>query len=193
MSDEANKPRPPPSSVLDFLHIVGKLKVTKRTGWVRSGVSMPESIADHMYRMAMMSFLLPDVDRDKIMKIAICHDLAEALVGDITPHCGVSKEEKNRLEREAMQKIKETVGDEAIGSELAALWQEYEDGETPEAKVVKDLDKFEMIVQAEEYERAQGVRLQEFFDSTRDAFSTPTVRAWADELRRRRDAQRPAP
>lgn len=50
--------------------------------------------------MSMISFLVQDpaVDKDKLMKICMVHDLAEAIVGDITPHDGVSKEEKRKLE-----------------------------------------------------------------------------------------------
>ena len=50
--------------------------------------------------MSMITFLVQDpaVDKDKLMKICMVHDLAEAIVGDITPHDGVSKEEKRRLE-----------------------------------------------------------------------------------------------
>lgn len=53
-----------------------------------------------------------------------------------------------------------------------ALWQEYEEGISPEALYVKDIDKFEMIVQANEYEEAQGIQLDQFFESTRGYFKT---------------------
>lgn len=48
----------------------------------------------------MLTFLItdPQVNRDKLLKICMVHDLAEAKVGDITPYDGVSKEEKRRLE-----------------------------------------------------------------------------------------------
>jgi hypothetical protein len=48
----------------------------------------------------MLSFMItdPDVKKDRLMKICLVHDLAESVVGDITPHCGVSKEEKRKLE-----------------------------------------------------------------------------------------------
>ena len=89
-----------PATALNFMRIVGQLKNVKRTGWVNSGVNLPESVADHMYRMSMMSFLITDqaVNRDRLIKICLVHDLAESLVGDITPYEGVSKEEKRRLE-----------------------------------------------------------------------------------------------
>lgn len=64
------------------------------------GIPLPESVADHMYRMSMLAFAIRDstVNKDKLMKICMVHDLAESIVGDITPHDGVSKEEKRRLE-----------------------------------------------------------------------------------------------
>ncbi len=60
------------------------------------------------------------------------------------------------------------------GSEVEALWLEYERQQTPESHLVKDFDKLEMIVQAHEYEQAQGHKLQEFFDSTVGKFQTDT-------------------
>lgn len=53
----------------------------------------------------------------------------------------------------------------------ACRW-EYERGETKEAQLCKDFDKLEMILQAHEYERAQGLSLQDFFDSTADKWRT---------------------
>jgi putative hydrolase of HD superfamily len=48
----------------------------------------------------MLTFAVRDtrINRDRLMKICLVHDLAESIVGDITPHCGVSKEEKRVLE-----------------------------------------------------------------------------------------------
>lgn len=59
-----------PTDVLSFMNIVGKLKHEKRTGWVRAGIHLPESVSDHMYKMSMMVFMIrdPNIDRDKLMK-----------------------------------------------------------------------------------------------------------------------------
>jgi putative hydrolase of HD superfamily len=84
--------------------------------------------------------------------MAIVHDLAEAIVGDIIPG-QMPKEEKSKLEANAMIKIKETLGNTAEAQFIHELWLEYELAETPEALFCKDLDKFEMIVQAFEYEK----------------------------------------
>lgn len=140
---------------------------TKRAGWVLSGIPAPESVSDHMYRMAVAAFALPPAVSAHAMKLALVHDLAEALVGDITPHDGVSGEEKERRERAAMATIRDEVlgggaqgsdpAGQAVGAQLVALWEEYEAGETPAAALVKDVDKYEMVVQAYEYEKGTFV------------------------------------
>ncbi|XP_023521188.1 HD domain-containing protein 2-like isoform X2 [Cucurbita pepo subsp. pepo] len=179
------------SSAIDFLTLCQRLKTTKRTGWVRRRVKDPESIADHMYRMGVMALIssdIPGIDRDKCIKMAIVHDIAEAIVGDITPFDGVSKLEKSRREQEALDHMCKVLGG-SRAKEIGELWMEYENNSSPEAKIVKDLDKVEMILQALEYESEQGKDLDEFFRSTAGKFQTELGRSWASEVisRRRRD------
>ncbi|XP_034902764.1 uncharacterized protein [Populus alba] len=69
------------SSAIDFLTLCHRLKTTKRKGWINHGIKGPESIADHMYRMSLMALIvgdLPGVNRERCIKIAIVHDIAEA-------------------------------------------------------------------------------------------------------------------
>ena len=155
------------------------------------GVQNPESIADHMYRMslmAMVSSFSTTLNTDKCIKLALIHDLAEAKVGDITPHCGVSDKEKYDLELETMEYISEMLGPLLGGDEILSLWKEYEAGSTEEAKLLKDLDKIEMILQAQEYE-AEGRHekcLDQFFTSTEGKWRTEIAKTWAEEIVRRR-------
>jgi putative hydrolase of HD superfamily len=118
------RPTPTPGASLDFFSVIGKLKTLKRTGWVDNEIPLPESVADHMYRMSMLSFLITDeqVNRDELIKICLMHDVAEAKVGDITPYDGVSKEEKRRLEEAAIREILGDIGQAAIGDEMLRLW-----------------------------------------------------------------------
>lgn len=148
-----------------------------------------ESIADHMYRMGLMALIasdIPGVDRNKCIKMAIVHDIAEAIVGDITPADGIPKEEKSRREQEALKHMCEVLGGGSRAKEIAELWMEYETNSSPEAKFVKDLDKVEMILQALEYENEQGKDLEEFFQSTVGKFQTELGKAWAFEIASRR-------
>ncbi|XP_022756518.1 HD domain-containing protein 2-like isoform X1 [Durio zibethinus] len=188
----AAAPPPSASSAIDFLTLCHRLKTTKREGWVRRDVQNPESIADHMYRMGIMALIasdIPGIDRDKCVKMAIVHDIAEAIVGDITPSDGISKAEKSRREREALDHMCKLLGGGSRAKEIGELWMEYEENSSSEAKIVKDFDKVcrvEMILQALEYENEQGVDLDEFFQSTAGKFQTEVGKAWASEIASRR-------
>ncbi|KAF9054038.1 HD domain-containing protein [Panaeolus papilionaceus] len=177
---EASKDR------LAFIHILERLKTQKRTGWVYNKIPNPESISDHMYRMAVLSMLSddPTLDMSKCVMMSLVHDLAEAHVGDIAPREGISKEEKHRREQAAMKNfVTDMLHDSPAALRIEALWKEYEEGETVEARFVKDLDKFEMASQALEYERNYGTStLQPFFDSSIPKLQHPQVKQWGVDL-----------
>ncbi|KAB1206489.1 HD domain-containing protein 2 [Morella rubra] len=175
-----------------------KRSTTKRKGWINQGIKGPESIADHMYRMALMALIagdLPGVNRERCIKIAIVHDIAEAIVGDITPSDGVPKEEKSRREQAALNEICRVLGGGMRAEEIKELWREYEDNSSLEANLVKDFDKVhvsygqvEMILQALEYETEHGKVLDEFFLSTAGKFQTEIGKSWAAEINSRRNS-----
>ncbi|CAN1296190.1 5'-deoxynucleotidase HDDC2 [Linum perenne] len=180
------------SSSIDFLTFCHRLKTTKRQGWVNHGINGAESIADHMYRMALMSLVvgdLPGVNRERCMKIAIVHDIAEAIVGDITPSDGVPKAEKSKLEQAALNEMCKMLGGGMRAEEIKELWYEYENNASVEANLVKDFDKVEMILQALEYETERGKVLDEFFISTAGKFQTELGKSWAAEIISRRKSQ----
>ena len=148
-------------NIVNFAHAISTLKSTRRTGWVLSKVKDPESISDHMYRMSLLAFLYPaddNVDRNKIIKMALVHDIAEARAGDITPHDGIPATEKHALEADGMKYLVNILASTAEALEMQQLWYEYEEGASIEAQIVKDLDKFEMICQAFEYEKSKHIR-----------------------------------
>ncbi|XP_054718679.1 5'-deoxynucleotidase HDDC2-like [Uloborus diversus] len=179
---------------LEFFLLIGKLKHLKRTGWVLREIPECETVAGHMYRMSIMAFLLdkdacPNLDRNKCIKMALVHDIAECIVGDLTPFCGISKEEKHMKEKVAMKRLADLVP-KNIGQEFLDLFTEYEEQLTAEAKAVKDLDKFDMILQAYEYEKESqhSTSLQGFFDSTEGTFENSAIMKWVEELKSMRTA-----
>lgn len=139
---------------LDALKEALGLKDVVRAGWVLAGVKNPESVAAHSWGMALLAIELcpPELDLARVLTLCVLHDLAEVRVGDITPHDGVSAEEKHRREGEAIQ---------AFGMNAISAFEEYEAQVTPESQFVKRLDKMDMALQAEIYE-AQGLDLSEF-------------------------------
>lgn len=181
------------NNMLAFVQIVRLLKVQKRTGWVDRDVPLAEveSISDHMYRMSIISMCIPNdrINRDTCVKIALVHDIAESLVGDITPFGGVSKQEKHRREWESVQYLSEVIKpyNKHFSNELIELWLDYEEIRTPEARYVKDIDKFEMIEQAWEYEQDHGLKydLGEFY-AARSAVVSKEIGDLCDEVIRQR-------
>ncbi|XP_072512688.1 5'-deoxynucleotidase HDDC2 [Salminus brasiliensis] len=176
-------------NMLQFMKLVGQLKRVPRTGWVYRNVQRPESVSDHMYRMAVMALTVQDtsVNRERCMKLALVHDLAESIVGDIAPADNISKAEKHRREKEAMVRITGLLNED-LRKELYQLWEEYETQSSSEAKLVKEFDQLEMILQAHEYEELEGRpgRLQEFFTSTEGRFRHPEVLALVKSLNEER-------
>ncbi|XP_078011291.1 5'-deoxynucleotidase HDDC2 isoform X2 [Phascolarctos cinereus] len=160
-----------PRNLLQFLRLVGQLKRVPRTGWVYRNVQKPESVSDHMYRMAIMAFVTEDkhLNKDRCVRLALVHDMAECIVGDIAPSDNIPKEEKHRREKEAMKRLTQLLSED-VKKEIYDLWEEYENQSSVEAKFVKQLDQYEMILQAFEYEDLENKpgRLQEFYDSTAD-------------------------
>ncbi len=59
--------------------------------------------------------------------------------------------------------------------EIVTLWLEYENSSSSEAIIAHQLDKLEMIIQANEYEEQQNILLEDFFESTKNSFSHPEV------------------
>ncbi|KAI1255174.1 hypothetical protein MGN70_003238 [Eutypa lata] len=194
-------PEPPvtgSSSPIPFFHVLERLKTNKREGWRRFGINRGESISDHMYRMSLMSMLcppalLPKIDLAKCMKMCLIHDMAEALVGDITPVDGIAKPEKSRREAETMDYISEKllggVYGGLAGQDIRAIWQEYEDSETLDSHFVHDIDKIELLTQMVEYEKRVDCRLDlGEFAYVATKVQLPEIKAWADEILRERDA-----
>ena len=180
--------------MLDFALYPGLLKKVRRSGWVLRGIPDAESVSDHSYRMAVMALLCAPEGIDAAHAVSLClvHDLAEAIVGDITPFDGVGPGEKRALELAAMEQIAQSLPRRESSQQLLDLFKEYNAASTPEAKFVKDLDKLEMLVQAREYEDANPqIDLSDFFSSTPlEKFKTSVGRRHRLMLGSSRDMQR---
>ncbi|CAB09764.1 GMP 5'-nucleotidase [Schizosaccharomyces pombe] len=180
-------------SIVPFLDCLSRLKTTPRTGWLYHGIEKPESIADHMYRMGILTMLCndPSINKERCLKIAVVHDMAESIVGDITPHENVSKEEKHRMESEAMVSITQQLIPLNLSlqaEEIKELFLEYESASTPEAKFVKDIDKFEMIAQMFEYERKfNGEKDLSQFTWAGKLIQHPLVKGWLNDVLQERE------
>jgi putative hydrolase of HD superfamily len=159
------------TSLDEFFKTIVKLKSIQRQGWKNKlGLQNPESVADHCYSMTAMAMVLSDVkklDTGKVIKMSLLHDLAESITGDLTPD-EITKSKKNELENKAMKNILQVLS-EPLRSQYWSLWEEYKKNITKEAKLLHQVDKLEMALQASEYERSGFTKsmLASFFESAK--------------------------
>lgn len=175
--------------ILKFAEIVCKLKRTVRTGWKLFHVPHPESVADHSLNVALLAMILASrakVDQLKVIKMALIHDLAESLTGDIVTEVGLKiisdPPIKKAEEEKAMKKIFALLD----GKEYLELFKEFKENQTPEAKFVKGLDKLEMVLQAYEYEKFYHINLQLFFDNVKNKIHGKYLKAVLSKLEKSR-------
>ena len=139
--------------IFDFLHEVEGLKSSTR--YCRTKTGRQESTAEHSWRLSLMVPIVAkelslNLDVNHAIKLAIFHDLAEAVTGDIDAITiakgDVSRDEKRKLEIVAMNKLKNLLPED-LGKEIYDLWHEYDNSTSKEAKFIKALDKIETVTQ----------------------------------------------
>jgi 5'-deoxynucleotidase len=173
---------------LSFAHLVGKLKSLKRTGWVMHDVPQPESVAEHSFRLAVLTLAWAKdfgADEAKAVKLALVHDLGEAIVGDIVTYRGAKSlpnmADKQTEERAAMAKIAALAGHDA---NWASLYDELVANESPEAKLVNQLDRLEAAIQATEYREQYDLNPTEWIENATAHVHDPELLSLIDELKR---------
>ena len=148
-----------------------ELKQLSRTGWVRSGVENPESVAAHSWGMAVLALSLApkELNLERVLSLCLVHDLPEVRVGDLTPHDDTSN--KADLEHKAMSEM---------APQWLSLFEEYEVGKTAEAKFVTQIDKLDMGLQAILYQTKQDIALEEFVESAKSKISDENLLRFFD-------------
>ena len=160
----------PTQALISSLEKVYELKSIPRTGWLQNGISEleVESIAAHSYGMSILiMYLTPTLRKNGIsveraLNMALVHDIAEAIVGDLTPQDNVALDDKHAAEASAFREI---VSQVEQGDYFTEIWEEFEAAETPEAKLVKRIDKLDMLIQAYLYEKKFLIRLDTFWEN----------------------------
>jgi putative hydrolase of HD superfamily len=166
--------------ILDFFKTAVNLKNISRQGWMdKLSLKHPESVADHSYSMAIMGMIISDLENynsEKILKMILLHDLAESKIGDFTPN-QISKENKIKIENNAYDEIINTLP-EAIKLQYGKIWEEYQKHESPESKIVHQIDKLEMALQAKMYQKQGSSKdaVESFFKSAENEITHPKLK-----------------
>lgn len=152
-----------------------RLKRLDRTGWTLRGQSPgAESVAAHSYGVAVAAMMLADevrsrgveVDVERVLRVALMHDWAEARLGDM-PRTAVEyfgAETRRLAERAAFDDIVANSVGAGGALSYSALHADYEERRSLEARLVKAADIIDLLVQALAFEKAGGRGLDEFWD-----------------------------
>jgi putative hydrolase of HD superfamily len=133
---------------LSFLREAERLKSVLRSGHSSSG--RPESTAEHSWRLCLMVMVFADelagLDVGLLLKLCVLHDLGVALHGDVPAVAQAQNPDKSAVDRADLQTLMKTLPP-ALFAQFMGLWEEYEHASSPEARIVKGLDKLETILQ----------------------------------------------
>ena len=172
--------------IVEVFYEFNHLKALYRQGWLRHGIpkAQCETVAEHSLGVALLALFLADeffpaLDKGKLVWMGLLHDFGEIYAGDIVPG-KMSLAEKHALERKSVERV---FGRLSKGRDYLAVWEEFEAGQTAEARFLKEIDRLEMGLQASVYEQEGFGDLSVFFDSTDQALSTPKLREILAALR----------
>lgn len=162
--------------ISDFTEHFYKLKEISRTGWKQKlEIENAESVASHTFLMIILvSFFAEKYgysykEKVRLIEMALIHDLAESIIGDITPEDD-KESMKKKMEDKAFHRIMEKMPSKTLKKKYLELWNEYQLNDSFESKFVHLIDKLEMVVQAKYYldhrREVKKEKVKPFFQSS---------------------------
>ena len=142
-----------------FLYELGFLKNMQRSGWLTLGIRFGDSVASHSFRAAIISYYLAkklNANVEKTLLMTLFHDVPETRIGDI------NKISKKYLKADKLKVIENQFSE--LFPEIKELAKEFIEQKTLEAKIARDSDILEVIVQAKEFENINKLA-KEFYEN----------------------------
>lgn len=135
---------------LSFIKEIDKIKYIERKTRLFNS-NRRENDAEHSWHLAMMALVLAEhsnrpIDLLKVIKMVLIHDIVEIDSGDIFIYDTAKDHDNTEEERKAAKRIFGILPSEQA-KELIAVWEEFEAGETDEAKFAKAVDRLEPLLQ----------------------------------------------
>ncbi|MBO8189746.1 HD domain-containing protein [Streptomyces spirodelae] len=153
---------PDTRALFDFISYTARLREVERHN--HATPTRPESVAEHSWHLAMVCWVLHAeferesglrLDLGRMLKLCLMHDVVEIDAGDPSAWQTAGADAataKTRAKTRAAARAKARAEDavarerfgalpEPLGPELLALWREYEEGATPEARLVRGVDR----------------------------------------------------
>ncbi|MDY0092116.1 MAG: HD domain-containing protein [Candidatus Vecturithrix sp.] len=135
---------------LEFLVEIDKVKqIFRRT--LLMDQSRTENDAEHSWHLAVMAIILkeyaatPSLDIARVLNMVLIHDLVEIDAGDTYLYDEQAAQDKDEREQKAAERIFALLPDDQA-QEFRALWEEFEQRDTPEAQFAASLDRFQPLL-----------------------------------------------
>jgi putative hydrolase of HD superfamily len=148
---------------LEFLYEIGALRLIPRQ-WSRFHLPNVANLAEHHYRVMWLALIIAarekQGDTQKILKMAMMHDIAESRTGD-ADYIG-----RQYVERHEDKALSDMLADTALKAEFLKLHKEYEARQSIESKIVKDADNLDVDLDLRE-QGASGHQLGQAWRSQR--------------------------
>lgn len=148
---------------LELLYELGTLRHVHRV-WTQFHLPDVANLAEHHFRVCWIALILAKMEgatnTDKILKMALVHDLSESRTGD------AHRISKLYVKRDEDGALAETLKNTGIGQEMLELWREYEKKQSIEARIVKDADYLDLDLELQE-QGAQGHKVQNIWSKHR--------------------------
>lgn len=196
MATTKNSPDKVPHFI-DLFLFANSTKRTRRSGWLREKIENSESLAEHIFSLSFLALQLGTelserlqypLNKGKLVKMALIHDIGELATGDIVTSRGTIIDQQRLKAKETEQKasIKKLFKKTDPSNFSLVLFQELIDRKTLESQLLWQLDKLDMALQALEYEIAHKKDLSEFFENAKANISDEFLKELLEETIKRR-------
>ena len=165
--------------IANFLFEVGMLKRTPRSGWQFLG-SGQESVAEHTFRTTMIAYVLAQlhgaVDANRVVRLALFHDLPEARTGDL------NYMNQKYVQMDEARAVADMTDGLLFGGEITALFEEFRAQATPEAVLARDADNLEMLMALKEHHDVGNRNAEEWIPFSLRRLKTDVARDLAQRI-----------
>jgi len=200
-------------AILDFILAIGKLKRMPRLYWILREVKNPETVASHVFDVALLAWLFnkgKKFNTEKILKMALCHEISAVFAGDTTPYDRIlpkRKEEKREIlkqwphilkikkeenffldykkEKKAIERLTNKLEPKSR-NEILQLWKEYKTKSTPEGRMLPQINVLSVLIQSLLYEkRNKNVSAVPIWEWAFEVCDNETCFSFLDEVKKK--------
>ena len=175
--------------IIDAMISIHPLERVPRAGFLLRGVTEPESVAAHSHSLALLTLMVcneypDDFDSSKAVEMALIHDIQEVQTMDIPLPVGSAefRAAKEDTEEEIFKRLFA-----GVSPALAERYAEFRRCDSPEAKLVRGLDKVQMMVKVLCYQRENRGYLDAFWEHRHNFpdFDMPVLKALFEAVARK--------